>query len=125
MQRTTRQKKAIREVIEKAKSPLTPAQICEAARQAVPGLGIATVYRALRTLVEEELVATIEISGEPPRYESAQREHHHHFLCRACGKIFELVGCVKDLDSLVPSGFQVDDHEIVLYGHCKSCRAAS
>lgn len=122
MQRATRQKKAIRDVLEDAASPLTPPEICERARKQVPGLGIATVYRSLKALSEEGKVRTIEIPGEPPRYESAARGHHHHFLCRSCGTVFELAGCVADLPHLAPKNFSVEDHEIILYGHCASCK---
>jgi hypothetical protein len=35
--------------------------------------------------------------------------------------VFETNGCVTNLRRLVPSGFQVDRHEVVLYGTCGTC----
>ena len=53
MERNTRQRSAIRDAIAQAQRPLLPQEVLEAARTEVPGLGIATVYRNLKALVEE------------------------------------------------------------------------
>ena len=53
MERNTRQRSAIRDAIALADRPLLPQEVLEAAQHEVPGLGIATVYRNLKVLVEE------------------------------------------------------------------------
>ncbi len=123
MERATRQRQAIREVMHELNRPLSPAEVLEAARQKVPGLGIATVYRTLKGLVEEGSAVPVELPGQPPRYELAGKKHHHHFHCLHCGKVFELEGCPGDFTSMVPKGFQTERHEIVLYGRCADCPA--
>ena len=91
-----------------------------AARKA-PGIGLATVYRSLKALIEAGDVAVVTLPGDTPRYELAHLHHHHHFHCRACGGVFEVEGCPGDLAALAPSGFAVDGHEVVLYGRCARC----
>ncbi|MCE7869303.1 transcriptional repressor [bacterium CPR1] len=121
MERNTRQRDAIRKALIEADRPLSPAEVLAAARELSPGLGIATVYRNLKGLEEESLIARIELPGEAPRYEVAGKHHHHHFHCRTCGKVFEVEGCPGDLSALSPPGFRLEGHELVLYGTCTSC----
>ncbi|MEO8204842.1 MAG: transcriptional repressor [Chthoniobacterales bacterium] len=121
MERRTRQKTAIEAVMEEHKNPLTPVEIQRLAVKKVPGIGMATIYRSLRALTEEKRVTTVEIPGQPPRYERADKGHHHHFLCRACGGVYELEKCLAGIKTLAPPRFVVEDHEIILYGSCESC----
>lgn len=124
MERSTRQRQAIREVMRELNRPLSPTEVLEAARHKVPSLGIATVYRTLKGLVEEGSAVTVELPGEAPRYELAGKQHHHHFHCTYCGKVFELEGCPGDFSAMLPRGFQTEGHEIVLYGRCIQCQEA-
>lgn len=119
--RTTRQKEAIKSVLAAQQGPLLPDQIHALALREVPSLGIATVYRSLKILQDEGLACCVEIPGQAPRYESTDRGHHHHFHCRKCHAVFDLEKCVGGLKNLVPPGFVVTDHEIILSGRCKSC----
>jgi len=121
VQRTTRQREAIRRAVRHAGRPLAPNEILEAARADVPQLGLATVYRAIAGLVEAGWLATVEIPGEPPRYERANLPHHHHFRCRACGRVFDLAPCGEHFDRLAPPGFTVEHHEVILWGVCLEC----
>lgn len=121
MKRKTDQKAAIREVIEHADRPLTAQEICDLAQFAVPGLGIATVYRNVKSLVEREHLVAVELPGEPVRYERAGLEHHHHFQCDDCGRVFDVHGCPGGVKAIVPDGFQLRSHEILMYGRCDAC----
>jgi Fur family transcriptional regulator, ferric uptake regulator len=124
MERKTRQRAAIRMAFDETTRPLGPQEVLDAARPHVPGLGIATVYRALKGMVEEGVLVRVELPGETPRYEPAGRAHHHHFRCNSCDRVFEVEGCPKDLAKLVPKGFEVEGHDVLLYGRCVSCLAA-
>jgi Fur family ferric uptake transcriptional regulator len=119
--RTTKQKEAIRAVLAGEVGPLLPDEIHELALKKVPSLGIATVYRSLKTLLDEGVVCCVEIPGQSPRYERADKGHHHHFHCQKCHAVFDLEKCVEGIKTLVPAGFQVTGHEITLVGLCKSC----
>jgi Fur family transcriptional regulator, ferric uptake regulator len=122
-ERETRQKSAIRALIEKSRNPLLPNEILERAQQAVTGLGMATIYRNLKALVEAGEVRAVELPGEPTRFESAHLGHHHHFQCRVCGKVFDVQSCPGNLADLAPRGFIVERHELTLYGQCLACTA--
>jgi len=53
MQRNTRQKSAILHAIEHARRPLSPQEILAEASQAVSQIGMATIYRNLKSLVDD------------------------------------------------------------------------
>ena len=123
MIRETRQRVAIRQVIQAAHAPMSPEAVLAAAQHAVPGLGIATVYRSIKTLLEEGWLEIVELPGQAPRYEVAGKDHHHHFHCKGCDRVFELSGCVEGVRKLLPRGFRLTGHEVVLYGYCRPCRS--
>ncbi|MFT3813059.1 MAG: transcriptional repressor [Acidovorax sp.] len=123
-QRGTRQRTAIRAVIDASQRPLLPQEVLEHAQQEVPELGLATVYRNLKLLVEAREIQVVELPGEVPRYESARHSHHHHFQCRACQRVFDVHGCAEDFARWAPPGFVVDGHELTLYGTCADCAAS-
>jgi len=116
--RRTRQRSVIQRVLLEAKRPLSPHDILEAAHAKAPGLGIATVYRAIHAMMTEGSLVAVEIPGEAPRYETAGREHHHHFQCRECDDIFDIQGCTPDIQKLAPKGFRLEGHQVGLYGVC-------
>ena len=122
MERITKQGTAIPNAIQTAQRPLLASEILEAAALEVPGMGIATVYRNIKSLVDNGLLTTVYLPGENPRYESAHHHHHHHFHCTRCDKVYDVHECPGDLKQLAPKGFVVESHELTLYGVCQSCR---
>lgn len=125
MPRKTHQRLAIRQALAEAGRPLTPREILAAARKRASTLGIATVYRNLKVLMAEGALHSVELPGAPDRYELAGKDHHHHFHCRACDRVYEVEDCPGDIQSLTPAGFELEDHEIYLYGLCGDCASAS
>lgn len=123
MERKTRQHQAIFDVIVAAHRPLLAQEILVLASLAVPRLSLATVYRNLKTLQDEGDIKPVLLPGQNPRYELASHAHHHHFQCRQCERVFALEACPGNLHRLAPSGFTVEDHEIILYGRCDDCSA--
>ena len=93
----------------------------ELARKRVPALGVATVYRAINQWVEAGWLVPVLLPGEPARYEQAGKHHHHHFRCRRCGGVFEVEGCPAGLRKMVPRGFKLESHDLVLAGLCAQC----
>lgn len=125
MERSTRQRDAIQTVLKQAARPLTPQEVLDAAQAQVPGMGMATVYRNIRSMVETGEIVVVPLPGGVARYELAGHGHHHHFHCRSCDRVFEVHGCPGDMKRLAPRGFQVHDHELTLYGLCRDCHSAS
>jgi Fur family ferric uptake transcriptional regulator len=121
IERNTRQRAAILGAIQHARRPLSPSELHSLARSEAPALGLATVYRNIKVLLEEGVIREVDIPGEAPRYEEAHLGHHHHFKCRCCGRVFDIGECSTDWSSLAPAGFSVDAHDITLYGRCAQC----
>lgn len=122
MQRDTSQRRAIRRALEDAGRPLGALEVLEASKSAAPGLGIATVYRNIKALLKEGDISEVALPGEPPRYEAAGKDHHHHFRCEGCEKVYELGGaCLPDLKNALPRGFRVTSHEVLVHGVCAAC----
>jgi len=121
IQRKTKQRAAIIQAVMMAERPLTPQEIHVQAKAEFSALGIATVYRAIHMLVEEGLIIPVALPGQALRYEKAGLKHHHHFVCRHCEKVYEMAGCAYQHDYTVPANFQVEAHEVILYGRCAHC----
>lgn len=124
LHRKTQQRGAIRHALRQAGRPLSPREILDSARDSVPGIGIATVYRNVKALVGDGWLRTVDLPGAPSRYEVAGKDHHHHFHCRHCDRVFEVEECPGTLQDIAPQGFELDSHEIILYGTCETCVGA-
>lgn len=122
MQRKTPQRQAIKETLLASPHPLSPEEILDAARQGVPKLGLATVYRALKALEDEDWLNTLEIPGKGKCFEIANHPHRHYFHCRVCGRVLAIVSCPKGLETLAPEGYTVERHELTLHGICADCQ---
>lgn len=123
-QRNTRQRAAIRKAFERADRPLSPQQVLDAAQAEVDGVGIATVYRNIKALLEEDWLVAVELPGSATVYERSGKAHHHHFHCERCSRVFDLRGCLPNINRLAGPRFSVARHELVLYGTCADCRTA-
>ena len=120
-ERNTRQKAAIVEVLHNSDMPMGPQDILHAAQLVVPTVSQATVYRVVKALQDKGTIVTVQLPGKPPLYELAGKEHHHFFRCRKCGAMTEVSGCSTLLKKLVPKGFQLESHDVFLYGLCDAC----
>jgi len=120
--RRTRQRAAIGSVLRRARRPLSPREVLEQTRPAVRAIGLATVYRNLKRLVAAGSVRAINLPGEAPRYEASGEDHHHHFQCTRCNRVYDVPGCPGNLRRLAPRGFTVEHHDVTLYGRCAECR---
>lgn len=121
MKRMTKQRQAILDCFKTSHRPLSVEEILKSAGSAVPQLNLATVYRNLKILVEEGMIATVELPGNNTRYECVGLKHHHHFLCHDCNRLFDVEGCPEGISKLVPKGFKLISHAITLAGYCLDC----
>ncbi|MFL6137096.1 MAG: Fur family transcriptional regulator [Frankiaceae bacterium] len=96
------------------------AQIGAISRQAV--------YDALAALTEKGLLRRIQPAGSPARYENRVGDNHHHLICRACGRVVDVDCAVGDTPCLTAaddSGYDIDEAEVVYWGRCPECLAAT
>lgn len=119
--RKTSQRQAIKEALLSNRRPLSPQEIHALAEKKAPGLGIATVYRAVKQLVDEGWLDVVEVPKGPMRYEVAGHDHCNHFYCRLCEGVFEVAQEPPDLQHLTPPGFHVEKHSLMIYGLCPRC----
>lgn len=86
------------------------------------------VYDSLHLLVEKGLIRRIQPAGSPTLYENRAGDNHHHLVCRACGKTVDVdcaVGHAPCLHASDAAGFEIDEAEIIFWGTCPDCLAAT
>jgi Fur family ferric uptake transcriptional regulator len=120
-ERQTQQRAALRQVFEDVERPLAANDVLALARDTVPSLNLATVYRNLNRLVEEGWLRQIYFQPLGTLYERTGKPHHHHFYCLDCKKLLELDGCAVDVRRAVPPGFVIHSHELFFEGLCDAC----
>jgi Fur family transcriptional regulator, ferric uptake regulator len=90
-----------------------------------PGLGTATVYRAVGAMLASgwiERVGEREGSSLFAHCGQHAHEHHHHVVCDMCGRT-DVTGCPvpESEQPSTPNGFLVTRHEVTFYGLCPTC----
>lgn len=118
--RVSPQRAAIAEAVAMLDGAFTVDELAGRARDVEPGLGTATVYRAVAAMVASgHLEAVGERGGRALFASCGADDHHHHAVCTACGRV-EATACA--VESLAPpGGFRVTHHEVTLYGLCGAC----
>ena len=121
MIRNTLQRHAIRQALTRADRPLSTREVLGIVRNEVPRLGTATVYRTLKALREEGVLREVGLPGQSSRWEISGKAHHHHFLCDTCDRLLEVNACPEDIGRLLPKGYTLGKHDILLQGQCAEC----
>ena len=122
--RQTRQRAAVIRTLREAGRPLSPQELHEGANAACPGLGLRTVYRHIQELSAAGKLMGIDYPGQPLRYELVSGEHHAHFICRHCQRVYDLPVSVPDFPIEDPPGFKITGQETIFYGACPTCEAS-
>lgn len=85
-------------------------------------LGVTTVYRALKTLVEIQQVKPVNFYDGECRYElNNQQNNHQHLICTECKKI----SILHAIPPVVPpevKGFEIHFWNYDLFGLCNGCK---
>ena len=87
-------------------------------------IGKVTLYRGLEALKKAGLIKQLLFSSDTGYYESADKPHHHHLICNACGGIKSVQKCATapSFAALKKAGFaRVDSHSLEFFGLCKNC----
>lgn len=91
-QRNTRQRTAVGELLQRTSEFRTAAQIHDDLRHAGEDIGLTTVYRTLQLMVDAEQLDAIRTDDGETAYRRCSRGHHHHLVCRSCGRTVEVSG---------------------------------
>lgn len=127
--RITPSRRAVVEAVAAQPGHFTATGLCRAVAERSPGVGRATVFRTLFLLEELGLVERIHSGHGPDGYVACHAgRHHHHLVCRGCGRIREIEACgVEDLLHRLArdEDFAVEGHFIEIHGRCARCRESS
>lgn len=126
-ERVTGQRLLVAEALERSGRQVSAQELWLALRRRTPGLGRATVFRTLETLVVAGVARRLERDGHVYGYVACRPGHHHHLACSACGRVEEIgERLVAPVADRVRSelGFEIDDARLDFYGRCADCLAA-
>jgi len=106
----------------------TADDIGDVVRAEIGAISRQAVYDALTVLTDRGLLRRIQPAGSPARYETRVGDNHHHVICRACGRMVDVDCAVGDTPCLTAaddSGYEVDEAEVIYWGRCPECVAAT
>ena len=89
-----------------------------------PTMSLATVYKALKTLVDVGLVQEINVGEGNFRYDG-NSSPHAHIQCLKCGKVHDFHGFSLDNLNSLPqehTDFKIVSNKVYFYGYCKECQ---
>ncbi|MEM1178811.1 MAG: Fur family transcriptional regulator [Acidobacteriota bacterium] len=104
----------------------TADELIDAVRAIIGTVSKQAVYSSLGALAEKSLIRRIQPAGSPARYEDRVGDNHHHLICRSCGATVDVDCVVGEAPCLTASddhGFDIDEAEIIFWGHCPDCRS--
>ncbi|HUD80340.1 MAG TPA: Fur family transcriptional regulator [Streptosporangiaceae bacterium] len=102
--------------------------IAAGVRDRIGHVSFQAVYDALHALTAAGLIRRIEPAGSPARFEGRVADNHHHVVCRSCGVVADVDCAVGEAPCLTASddhGFVIGEAEVVYWGLCPNCSAAS
>lgn len=106
----------------------TADEIEQTVRADIGSVSRQTVYDVLGTLSDKGILRRFQPSGSPGRFENRVGDNHHHFLCRACGRMVDVDCAIGYAPCLTPAdlaGFEVDEAEVIYWGRCPDCLATA
>ncbi len=122
--RLTPQRMLVIEALHNADNHISAEEIFEQLHARYPYSNISTVYRTLELMKKLNLVTETDFGEGCVRYHVAEKGHHHHLVCHACGKIIDLdesiIGPLKDT-LLRDYGFDADLRHLAISGECHDC----
>jgi len=125
--RSTKQRSAVSALLDEADAFLSAQDLHARLRERGDAVGLATVYRALQALVEDGDVDVLRTDDGESVYRRCSTGHHHHLVCRRCGRTVEVEGpTVETWARRVGSehGFTAVEHVVEVFGVCGPCSAA-
>jgi Fur family peroxide stress response transcriptional regulator len=99
-------------------------EVFTAVRGEIPDISLATVYKALETLVSCGLAVKLTYGDDSARYD-ARTDDHYHSRCLRCGIVRDVPGESVEMPRVqVGEGFRVEGFRVEVVGYCPTCAAA-
>lgn len=127
--RATSQGAAVREALIDQEGFRSAQEVYAVLRSSGHKVGLSTVYRHLQALTEQGIADVIHnVDGETTyRYCGEKGVHHHHLVCRNCGRAVEVAGRAVERwaeEIAAEHGYVAVDHTIEVFGLCRECAAS-
>ncbi len=122
--RHTRQRAAVSAIMAALDEFRTAQEVHAQLHDGGDSIGLATVYRTLARMAADGEVDCIRTPDGQAAYRRCSAGHHHHLVCRQCGRTVEITP--PDLEEWTERvgrehGFTEIDHELELFGRCAEC----
>ncbi|MET8678562.1 transcriptional repressor [Streptomyces sp. NPDC004647] len=127
--RSTRQRAAVAAALDEVTEFRSAQELHDMLKHRGDSVGLTTVYRTLQSLADAGEVDVLRTSdGESVYRRCSTDDHHHHLVCRVCGKAVEVEGPAveKWADQIATdNGFVDVGHTIEIFGTCGTCAATA
>lgn len=123
-QRNTRQRRAVQAVMADLEGFASAQQIHDILKQRGESVGLSTVYRNLQALADSDLLDALRNDDGETLYRRCSSGHHHHLVCRSCGRTVEVEGPAVErwADATAEKhGFSDVEHTLEIFGTCADC----
>jgi Fur family ferric uptake transcriptional regulator len=124
--RSTRQRAAVASVLDNLDDFRTAQEIHAELRNAGEAVGLTTVYRTLQALADSGEVDVLRNTDGEAAYRRCSQGHHHHLVCRECGRTVEVEGPAVErwADRVAAEhGYTDVSHTLEIFGTCQECSA--
>ena len=123
----TKQRELVLKFLYENDGHFTPEDIYTLIKQENPdiNIGIATVYRTLSLLENENIASSISFGAQGKKYELGLKKHHDHLICTKCGDIIEFFDeTIEERQEEIAKkfNFQMHDHTMKIIGLCEKCQ---
>jgi len=123
-QRYTEQRAAVYRFLGGTCEHPTADEVFTAVRGEIADISLATVYKALETLVSCGLAMKLTYGDDSARYD-ARTDDHVHSRCLACGNVRDVATPTHVVPQVeVGGGFRVEGYRVEVVGYCAPCAAA-
>ncbi|MFD3510300.1 Fur family transcriptional regulator [Nocardia sp. NPDC058666] len=122
--RSTRQRSAISALLSDIDEFRSAQELHDELRKRGENIGLTTVYRTLQSLADASMVDVLRTDTGESVYRQCSSGHHHHLVCRHCGRTVEVEGpTVEAWAETIASdhGFTEVSHTLEIFGTCTDC----
>ena len=123
--RITPQRLAVLKVLAASDGHPSVERIYEMVRAQFPTTSIATIYKTVALLKQENEVLEISFPDGSNRYDGHKPYPHPHLICTRCKKIIDPdLSSLEDLAKEVTeeTGFRITTHRVDFFGFCRECQ---
>ena len=126
--RSTRQRSAVAALLDQLEDFHTAQEMHDLLKKRGERIGLTTVYRSLQVLADANEVDVLRTDDGESAYRRCSPAHHHHLVCRTCGRTVEVDGPAVErwTEEIADAhGFVDVEHTVEVFGTCATCRAPS